>query len=235
MNNLNTNSYFDAHAYHIDRGTEDVFQVMVGLDTWGIHPWDLHAPFDRAKFDQVFSQRQIDLERVIAVGECGLDRVHEGIASMEDQIYVLKKQLELSHYLKKPTIIHSVRAYSDLLGILKKCKPQENLLLHAYGGNEYEMNELLKYPSYFSFGARLVHNTIMIKKVPLDRLLLETGDQTEVTIIKIYELAAIALDISVENLQETICKNFLRFYGLNNFNEPSTSDFLKKLHRRLRT
>lgn len=235
MNNQMIDTYFDAHAYHIYQGQENVFQVMVGLETWGIHPWDLHDPFDKNKFDQVFSQRQIDLDRVIAIGECGLDRVREGIASMDDQVYVLKKQIELCHYLKKPIIIHSVRAYSDLLGVFKKSKPQQNLLLHAYGGNEYEMNELLKYPTYFSFGARLVHNTDRIKRVPLDRLLLETGDQTEISIIEIYQLAAKALSISVPDLQKIILNNFLAFYGFDDFNNQSSSDFLKRLNCRSRT
>ena len=224
------NLYFDAHAYHVNNGPVSVIQVMVGLDTWGIHPWDLHLPFDRSKFDQVFSQRQIDLESVIAIGECGLDRVHEGIACIEDQIYVFKKQMQLSRELNKPLIVHSVRSNSDLLGIFKKLKPQNNILLHAYGGNEYEMNELLKFPSYFSFGARLAHNTIMIKKVPLDRLLLETGDQTEVSIVETYQLAATALNVTVDDLRKIILKNFLAFYGLNDFNNQCPPDFLKRLH-----
>ncbi len=224
--------YIDAHAYHIDRSSQLLIQILVGLDTWGIHPWDLHLPFKKEQIDQVFSQKQIDWERVVAFGECGLDRVHEPSANMEDQIYVLKKHFDMAHVHKKPLIVHSVRAYSDLLGVLKKCKPQQSLLLHAYGGNEYEMNELLKYPCFFSFGARLVHNTVMIKKVPLDKLLLETGDQTEIKIHEIYDLAAKALNMSVDELKPRLVKNFLSFYGLDDFNHPSASDFLKKLHRR---
>ncbi len=220
----------DSHAYHLEKGNPELLQVMVGIETWGIHPWDLHLPFNRSSFDKIFLQRKNDAQKALAIGECGLDRVHENIASLEDQVYVLEKQIKLADELQVPTIIHSVRTYSDLLGLFKKIRPKYPMLLHAYGGNEFEMNELLKYPCFFSFGARLFHNTNMIKKIPRDRILLETGDQTEHRIGQIYEYAQEALFLEENELKKLILKNFLSFFGFSDLQDQGATDFLKKIY-----
>ncbi len=225
---MTSSFYIDAHAYHSSPHT----QILAGIDTIGVHPWELTLPYDDHSFEEKWSTVRSGVVGKLAIGECGLDRAHEGIVGIGLQKEVLLKHFQLAHEHSLPLIIHSVRANSDLMGMLKKKPVTNNILLHAFGGNDYEAIELLKYPVYFSYGARLLKNPLTIKFVPVDRILLETADQTEVSIEEIYERASKLLNISLGNLQEIIKENFSAFF--NQSNDVSASDFIENLNLRHR-
>jgi TatD DNase family protein len=214
--------YIDAHTHHKSQGSNH-YSLIVGVHALGIHPWELTGPFDRESFDKKWEILIAD-KKFFAIGECGLDRMREGIASIEDQSYVLLVHLRHAEEKKMPVILHSVRAISDYLGIFKKVKFTQNRLFHDFCGNAQEVQELLKYPSFFSFGHRLIKNEKAIKLVPIDRLLLETDDQTEVGIEEIYQKAAVILEISLEKLQKQIQNNFLSFF--NQLDDIGSTDFI---------
>lgn len=217
----------DSHAYHLSKH----IQIMVGLDTWAFHPWDLHAPFDRKSFDILWCQRRFEEQlhngSLLAIGECGLDRVHENIASIDDQKYVLSLHLKLARELKLPVIVHSVRSHSDVLEVLKREKYEGKIMLHAFSGNERELKEFLKFDCYFSYGARLQHTELTVKVVPLNRMLLESGDQSELSLEHIYSKASKVRGIELEVLKNQIKINFLTFFGYSD--DVSAANFIKKL------
>ena len=216
----------DCHAYQCSRST----QVIVGVHTLGVHPWDLTSPFERLSFDKNWNELIKKKNGIYAMGECGLDRVHLGIANIEDQKYVLIKHFEEALKRKIPLILHSVRTYSDVLAILKKINFPYPVLLHAFGGNEYEMRELLKYPVYFSYGARLFNTSKMLKVTPIDRLLLETGDQLDYSIADIYQKTSESLGIEMDELEKKLQNNFLTFF--NKLDNISAADFIQDLNTR---
>lgn len=218
--------YIDTHAHHKSNFT----QVLVGTHTLAVHPWELVMPFSRDEFDKKWQSLKVSNTNAIAIGECGLDRVHEKIATIDDQVYVLMKHLELAQERELPVIIHCVRAYSDLLHILKRAKLKKPVILHAFGGNAHEMGELLKYDTYFSYGARLFKNDQMIKITPPERILLETGDQTEKSIKDIYKKAAESLNKEEDVLEEELYQNFLRCF--NQLDHVSAANFIDDLNRR---
>lgn len=216
----------DSHAHQLSNST----QVVVGVHTLGVHPWELILPFDRKLFDQKWSELIKRNHGIYAMGECGLDRIHSEIADIEDQKYVLMKHFEEAVKRKIPLILHSVRTYSDVLAIFKKIKFPYPVLLHAFGGNDHEMHELLKYPVYFSYGARLFNTDKMLKVTPLDRLLLETGDQLDYSIADIYRKASESLGIELKVLETRLEKNFLTFF--NKLDDVSATDFIHDLNTR---
>ncbi len=218
--------YLDVHAHQKSNDT----QILVGVHTKAFHPWELVLPFERKNFDEKWEALKKETDNIVAIGECGLDRVHEGIASIEDQIYVLRKHFELAQELKLPIIIHSVRTHSDILGILKKIKFSYPVMLHAYGGNEYEMQEYLKYDVYFTYGARIFKNDKMLKITPLNRLMFETGDQHEFSIKDIYEQGAKSLGMDILKLEDELFANFKRVFG--NLDDVGAADFIEYLNTR---
>lgn len=220
------NMQIDAHSHQISNST----QILVGVHTLGVHPWELTLPFDRHSFAQKWNELIKKKDGIYAIGECGLDRVHAGIVEIDDQKYVLMKHFEEALKRKIPLILHSVRAYSDVLSLLKKCKFPYPVLLHAYGGNEYEMHELLKYPVYFSYGARLFNTDKMLKLTPIDRLLLETGDQKDFSIEDIYLKACESLGLELCELEEKVKNNFLTFF--DKLDDVSASNFIHDLNTR---
>lgn len=218
--------FIDAHTHRPSHTTH----IRVNVHTKAIHPWDLAHSFDRESFDLSWEKLKKETNGIVAIGECGLDRVHEGIAAIEDQIYVLEKHFELATSLKLPIILHTVRAYSDLLHILKQNKFKNSIMLHAFGGNDHEMHELLKYPVWFTYGKRLFYTDKMLKVTPIDKLLLETGDQGEYSIEDIYKKAAESLGMSVSDLETQLERNFLDFFGQKD--DISAANFIKNLNSR---
>lgn len=218
--------YLDVHAHQKSNDT----QILVGVHTKALHPWELLSPFDRKVFDKNWEELTSNTKDIVAIGECGLDRVHEGIASIEDQIYVLLKHFELAEKLNLPIIIHSVRTHSDLLGILKKIKFQGPIMLHAFGGNEKEMHDYLRHNVYFTYGARIFKNDKMLKITPLDRLMFETGDQSEFSILDIYKKGAESLGVELVDLEEKLFQNFCRVF--NKLDNVSATDFIQNLNLR---
>lgn len=215
--------YIDAHSHHKSKGFGH-YAVVVGEHSLGVHPWELVTPFSREDFDRKWQRMQEEKTSFLVVGECGLDRVRKGIASLDDQKYVLSKHLELAFRRECPIILHSVHTVSDYLEIFKKKNSNINRLFHDFNGNEQEIKELLKYPSFFSFGHRIFKHEQSLKLVPLERLLLETDDQLEFGIDSIYQKASVILGIPLHELQEQMRKNFLSFF--NKLDDVGATNFI---------
>ncbi|KAL8460331.1 hypothetical protein ACS0TY_031249 [Phlomoides rotata] len=116
-----------------------------------------------------------------AVGEIGLDKGSKGKQiDFTDQVEVFRQQLQLAKELKKPASIHCVRAFGDLLEILKSMGPfPAGLVLHSYLGSAEMVPELSKLGAYFSFSGFLMSMKEskakkMLKSIPRERILLET-------------------------------------------------------------
>jgi TatD DNase family protein len=211
--------YLDAHAHSIisssdiktiislDPRNEQCSDINQGLFTLGLHPWYIKD----ISLDKVLTKiaKLKDHPHFIGLGECGLDRHKE--EDFELQMKVFKEQLDFAHDNDiKLVVIHCVRAFSDLMAVLKQTKYRNKLFFHDYNGNLETTNELLKYESYFSFGYKLENTTTKAYKsfcsLPLDRIFLETDD-FEINIEKVYQLAAQIKKISLDDLQTQILKN----------------------------
>jgi TatD DNase family protein len=196
--------------------------LVMGKHALGIHPWDVKSPFDRDSL--LIEFRKIENEEMFAIGECGLDRARSGLADIIEQSEVFQWHLELAKKTNLPVIVHSVRAHSDIVGILKNHQWKIPLMLHDFSGNEQQIAEFLKYPVTFSLGKRIFNDHDLIKKIPLENLLLETDDQLEIGIEDLYKKAAEILNIEVSILEGLLEKNFLNFFS--HANDVRSADFI---------
>jgi TatD DNase family protein len=213
--------YLNAHTHSINK-TSDI-KTIISLDprneqysdldqsffTLGLHPWYLKD----ISLDKVLTKiaKLKEHPNFIGLGECGLDRHKE--EDFELQLKVFKTQLDFAYQNKiKLVVVHCVRAFSDLLTVLKQTNYQNKLFFHDYNGNLETTNELLKYDSYFSFGYKLGNNTTKAFKsfsfLPIDRIFLETDD-FEIEIEKVYELATLERKISLTELKAQMQKNLI--------------------------
>ncbi|XP_026401746.1 uncharacterized protein LOC113297477 [Papaver somniferum] len=115
------------------------------------------------------------------VGEIGLDKGSHGKQiDFNDQVQVFRQQLELSKELKKPASVHCVRAFGDLLEIMKSMGPfPAGVILHSYLGSAEMVPTLAKLGAYFSFSGYVMDlkpqkAKKMLRSVPTDRILLES-------------------------------------------------------------
>lgn len=116
-----------------------------------------------------------------AVGEIGLDKGSHGkTINFGEQVEVFQRQLELAKELARPVSVHCVRAFGDLLEVLKQTGPfPAGVLLHSYMGSAEMVSALANLGCYFSLsgfltGMKSTKAKHVLKSIPLDRILLET-------------------------------------------------------------
>lgn len=178
----------------------------------GIHPWYAEAQHWQQQLGAV-EQMAVDTN-VIALGECGLDR---GIAlPLAAQLEIFDAQVQLAQRLRKPVIIHCVRAFNELLQWKKKAKPTVPLIIHGFNNNPETAQQLMAHDFYFSLGTPLLrpesNAAKVVKCLPLTRFFLENDDH-DTPIEKIYEAAAATLEISVDALKTQIWTNFAAVFN----------------------
>ncbi|CDO99620.1 unnamed protein product [Coffea canephora] len=148
------------------------------IPNFGIHPWFVA---DRTPNWLNTLKEFFEANPAASVGEIGLDKGSRGKQiDFTDQVEVFRQQLQLAKELKRPASIHCVRAFGDLLDILKSEGPfPAGVLLHSFLGSAEMVPEFAKLGAYFSFSGFLMSMKEtkarkMLKSVPRDRILLET-------------------------------------------------------------
>ena len=142
----------------------------------GIHPHD-------AKNWSLASREKLvawlDEEKVVALGEIGLDYYYE-YSTKDEQAVAFREQLGLARELQKPVIIHNREAHQDTLQILKAVGLSERGgVMHCFSGS-YETAKLcLKEGLELSFAGALTFNNAsklreLAAALPLEKLLVET-------------------------------------------------------------
>lgn len=183
--------------------------------SFGLHPWNLNSNNSleviKDKFKAKF-QNLINKKNLIAFGEIGLDKIHK--ETYEDQKKIFSELLKWKEEIAPqfPLILHCVRAFSDILNILKLHQPKCSIVFHDYNGNSEITKELLKYNVYFSLGQQLFQSNSKliqgIHDIPIEKILIETDDHQR-SIHDVYQrLSELRSEISLETLND----NFLLCY-----------------------
>jgi TatD DNase family protein len=176
----------------------------------GLHPWYLDATTIESEFLEL---KYVAIKpNVLAIGECGLDKVCKTDWTLQENCF--RMQIELAEQVQKPLIIHCVKAYPEVLGILKKQVKKVPVVFHGFNKNKEIASEILHHGYHLSFGKHLFNeNTSQVfTTVPLDRLFLET-DASDIPIKEIYEKACRILNVSIEKLQNQIEANTIEVFG----------------------
>jgi TatD DNase family protein len=169
-------------------------------------------------------------ERIVAVGEIGLDYYHK-FGDRDSQIELFIRQLDLAQKLNLPVIIHNREAGSDVLEILKERIPERGGILHCYSEDYAYAKRALELNLYISFAgnvtyrnARNLHETA--RQMPLDRILIESeapfmvpaayrGKRNKPSFLK--ETSAFVAELREmpeEELSEVLFANSLSVFGL---------------------
>ena len=140
----------------------------------GIHPEcarDLPADWtDRLK-------AMLKHDKILAVGEIGLDYHWLEDCPKDRQQEVFAAQLELAERLKLPAVIHDREAHGDMMEFLRKYKPKG--VMHCFSGSVELARETIRLGLYIGLGGVVTfknarHAAEVAADIPLERLLLET-------------------------------------------------------------
>lgn len=141
----------------------------------GVHPLNVEdEPFDEAKLRQ-FAQDKC----VVAIGETGLD-YHYTPETKPLQQTLFAKQIEIANEVNKPLIIHTRSARQDTMDMLiahnaEKCGG----VLHCFTEDWEMAKRALDIGFYISISGIITFRNAeelreVVRKIPLDRLLVET-------------------------------------------------------------
>lgn len=163
----------------------------------GLHPIHLSSGIFKTKVDKEeieFQTREEEFDyqkykeiakspKVVAIGEIGFDYWYRPktkvklVEFKEKQRTVLCQQIKLAEELNLPIIFHCRVAQKDLIEILK---PKGGILkgvIHCFTGSEAEAKQYLEMGFYLGFNGlifKLDWLDEIIKKTPLERILIET-------------------------------------------------------------
>ena len=175
----------------------------------GLHPWYLNADTLEKELESLRSN--ISRPEVLAVGECGLDKLSNTDWSL--QLQAFQKQIGLAEEINKPLIIHCVKAFNDVLALLKHVKVP--VIFHGINNKLSIIQPVIEASYYLSFGKSLLgYNDAILntfQETPLEQVFLETDD-ADVDIKEIYKSAARIKDISEKEILLQIEKNFLNLF-----------------------
>lgn len=153
----------------------------------GIHPWKIFDEASLAKRYEHLLELTED-ERVTAIGEIGLDLLHEPCASLDIQIKWFKKQAQLAEEIEVPVIIHSVRQHDQIRLIRKMGKYKQPWILHGYCESLVFAQQLKKEGILISLGERFLNSKYAqtLFDFPDLPFFIETDD-SKILIAQMYE------------------------------------------------
>ena len=141
----------------------------------GIHPEDCDGCTD-ADFDVIGELCR--REKVVAVGEIGLDYYWKENPPRDFQEQVFRRQIELALELDLPVIIHDREAHGDSLRIVLDY-PGLRGVFHCFSGSPEMAQELLKRGWYLGFDGPITYKNAkrapeVAAITPMDRIVIET-------------------------------------------------------------
>ena len=141
----------------------------------GIHPSDC-AGTDDAAIDAIRALARH--EKVVAIGEIGLDYYWQDNPPKEFQQEVFRRQIELALELDLPVIVHDREAHGDSLAVVLDY-PQLRGVFHCFSGSPEMAQELLKRGWYLGFDGPVTYKNArrspeVVAVTPPERMVVET-------------------------------------------------------------
>ncbi len=156
-----------------DKLTKDYDFIFGAL---GIHPENADE-MKESTLDEI-KNYIMNNDRIVAIGEIGLDYYWDENPSRDLQKEVFRKQMNLAKELNFPVIIHDRDAHKDTFDIMKEF-PEVTGVVHCFSGSVEFAKECIKLGYYIGFtGVVTFKNAKKVvevaKEIPIDRILVET-------------------------------------------------------------
>jgi TatD DNase family protein len=169
--------------------------------------------------------------KIVAIGECGFNQpLAKEDRNLKEQEELFRTQINLANELKLPLIVHTRNSDKETLEVLQSYK-NTNLrgVIHCFVSDYEFAKKILDLGFYLSFNGIITYKSgeaiyETIKKIPLERVLLETdapyltpeGFRTQLNeprfIPIIAQKFAEIRGISLQILQEEVYENSLRLF-----------------------
>jgi len=161
---INASSTFDTSKLAIEIAEKHQEGVYASVGLHPIHVKD--EEFDVEKYRELAKS-----DKVVAIGETGLDYMYP---EKEKQKQVFLQHLELAKELDLPVILHCRKAHDELLKLLQSDRLSG--VVHCFTGRWSQAQKYLALGLHLGFNGIIFKHNVdeVIKKVPIDRILIET-------------------------------------------------------------
>ena len=221
IRNFTMHRYYNIHTHHAASEMDCLSVRNISADfhlsladapySMGLHPWYL----DHADDMYGLLQQQAIQSQVLAIGECGLDKVTG--AAWDTQVHWFRQQIQLANHLNKPLIIHCVRAFNEVLQVLKEEQVAVSVIFHGFHKKKQLAAQILSQGYILSFGAALLKGNAalidVLQWVPTDQFFLETDD-ADISIKELYHIAAQIRKTEEEAIILQLQRNFKNIFGV---------------------
>lgn len=141
----------------------------------GLHPNDNIAEV----FDAGAYAKLAEDQKIVAIGECGLDYVRSGGTDEEKEAQHRRflAHIELAQKVNKPIIVHCRNAHDDMIEILAREKPSVPVIIHFCTVSGEVAQKYLDLGCYLSFPGPITYTDMYDDSIliaPLDKILAET-------------------------------------------------------------
>jgi len=219
---------FETAALNVQLTEENTGFVFAAL---GTHPWSVTnlAPDELQRTLDFISQHGTDREKVVAVGEIGLDPQYAKRQEFKDlQVKVFHEMLRVAEKLPLPVIVHSRWSAPQIMTIL----PSYNLrgvLFHWFSGPVELLPQIIERGYYVSEGPPTVFSSRtqdVVRRVPITNLLTETDGPvsysgpfkgkltTPAFVPQVVKVVAEIKGMDEKDVAEHVLKNFVNFFGI---------------------
>ena len=143
----------------------------------GIHPWYATA-YGEGNPDPFILFEQSVRQNNCGIGEIGLDRMRQEV-SLAEQVQVFQRQLGLAVKYDRPVTVHSVRAYNEVLTVLRGLPELPRFMVHSFKGSPQLARNILDLGGFISFSFSLLRGSSekvreLVRFMPLSALFLES-------------------------------------------------------------
>ncbi len=186
----------------------------------GVHPWFIE--------NHNLDKMQCILEKASIIGEIGLDNIWCD-TDIDKQKQVFINQLKYASENNKPVILHTKGMEEKVLSCIRKF--DNKYLVHWYSCEKF-IEEYINIDCYFTIGPSVLWDKSVInlaKKIPLDRLLIETDGISAVkwayeainytnkityreTLVNTLKSVSEIRNMTIEKICEAVEVNFKRFF-----------------------
>lgn len=184
----------------------------------------VHPTANLGKIDEELEFIRANADRIIAIGEVGLD-FFEGKVDKDEQKKVFQKFIELAVELDKPLIVHSRKAEKECVEMLEESGARK-IVMHCFSGGFKLIDKISANGWSFSVPASVKYNEHfqnLVRRVELSQLLCETdspflhpsrGEKNEPAfVVESYKEIAKIKGLSLKEVEEKIERNFGKLFG----------------------
>jgi TatD DNase family protein len=195
--------------------------------SFGVHPWWIEK-YTRAELEKILEQLAANAKNADAIGETGLDHFSKrDKARFPDQEFAFRFQLKLAVALKKPLVLHVVKAHEVALRIIQEEGAGHlPMQVHSFSGSGEIAKEWIKLGAFLSFNGTLLkpsadklretlratpHSNLLFETDSPDQAWREDGRNEPQFVREIYKKASQVLDLTPTTLASIVAENFSRF------------------------